>query len=427
MRLRSSDFGVAVWFGAVVNHPSYISYLLFVTMAMLRLALSCLLLQPGLSDDEDDFPGLFDYANYLPGLVNEEDGLQPGLSDEEDDVLSIPDDDGLAEDVVQFFEQLGPMDHKERLKLMKASFGIPCEPQCYCDVDLLPECTRDLRHVGDQVWHRYYRMNKISETDLPPMRYTQCKGTRCFHQPTPILQIFNMKLQSCQADLTGPIDVYGIVAVRDGEDYCRNYLFNRSRENPLDISNTDGHILLLSPKRGMSMKFNCLLEVDIRMKTIENDKYDKTLVNGCLEFYESRVSFETFFRHTMRGPFGCAVFDMIIFRMGVEATIQLDFLDIPQGWFSIQMCGYTTIGKNFYDFIGENCEFDSIISSVGRLPRSFVAAMQMGDNFLVDFMEGNTPLVFKSTLHGTEEKEYSFQNGAMVSVKVSWSTAFFGG
>jgi hypothetical protein len=36
--------------------------------------------------------------------------------------------------------------------------------------------------------------------------------------------------------VAGPVEVYGIVAVRDDEDYCRNYLFNRSRENPLDIS-----------------------------------------------------------------------------------------------------------------------------------------------------------------------------------------------
>jgi len=76
--------------------------------------------------------------------------------------------------------------------------------------------------------------------NLPAMRYTQCNdpsaGQQCFHRPTPILQIFNVKVQTCLADVTGRVEVYGIVAVRDDEDYCRNYLFNRSRENPLDIS-----------------------------------------------------------------------------------------------------------------------------------------------------------------------------------------------
>jgi hypothetical protein len=76
--------------------------------------------------------------------------------------------------------------------------------------------------------------------DLPAMRYTECNnptaGQQCFHEPTPILQIFNVKLQTSLPDVASPVEVYGIVAVRDDEDYCRNYLFNRSRENPLDIS-----------------------------------------------------------------------------------------------------------------------------------------------------------------------------------------------
>ena len=51
------------------------------------------------------------------------------------------------------------------------------------------------------------------------MRYTQCNdpsaGQRCFHRPTPILQIFNVKVQTCLADVSGRVEVYGIVAVRD--------------------------------------------------------------------------------------------------------------------------------------------------------------------------------------------------------------------
>uniref|UniRef100_A0A0A9D7T1 Uncharacterized protein n=1 Tax=Arundo donax TaxID=35708 RepID=A0A0A9D7T1_ARUDO len=112
-----------------------------------------------------------------------------------------------------------------------------------------------------------------------------------------------------------------------------------------------------------------------------------------------------------------------MFQWGIEATIQLDFLEVPEGGFDIQMCGYTTIRKNYYAFIDKTCECDSFIRSTGRLPQYFVAAMQMGDNFLVDFTEGKQPLIFKSTLHGSEQKEYSFHNGALVSVKVSWSTA----
>nr|TKW09149.1 hypothetical protein SEVIR_6G074466v2 [Setaria viridis] len=46
---------------------------------------------------------------------------------------------------------------------MKASFGIPSGPPRDHGFDYLPECSRDQRHVGDRVWHRYYHMSRLSE------------------------------------------------------------------------------------------------------------------------------------------------------------------------------------------------------------------------------------------------------------------------
>ncbi|CAL5009872.1 unnamed protein product [Urochloa decumbens] len=175
------------------------------------------------------------------------------------------------------------------------------------------------------------------------MRYTQCNdpsvGQQCFHEPTPILQIFNVKLQTYLANVADPVEVYGIVAVRDDEDYCRNYLFNRSRGNPLDISLTGGYLCLLSPRRGMSMRFNCLIEVDIRVKALgDDDTEDKTRADGCMELIEDRIYFEKLTTCTMSGPYGSVAFDYDIFRYGFEATIELDFLEVPEGGFGMQMC-----------------------------------------------------------------------------------------
>jgi len=176
----------------------------------------------------------------------------------------------------------------------------------------------------------------------------------------------------------------------------------------------------------MSMKFNCLIEVDIRVKALGDDgTEDKTLADGCMEFVEGRVCYERFSRCSMSGPYGSVAFDYIIFREGFEATIELDLLEVPEGGFSMQMCGYTTAQKNYYTFIDKNCDCDSFVSSTGRFPQYFVAAVHMDDYFLVDFAEGKSPLIFKPTIHGSEEKEYSFEHGAVVSVKVSWSTAWY--
>ena len=94
------------------------------------------------------------------------------------------------------------------------------------------------------------------------------------------------------------------------------------------------------------MKFNCLIEVDIRVKALGDDgTEDKTLADGCMEFVEGRVCYERFSRCSMSGPYGSVAFDYIIFREGFEATIELDLLEVPEGGFSMQMCGYTTAQK----------------------------------------------------------------------------------
>ncbi|KAL6851491.1 hypothetical protein ACP4OV_020424 [Aristida adscensionis] len=387
---------------------------------MLSFVLSSLPLQPGLVDDDEQVPDL---------QPDDDEDIQPWMIDEEEYEFGGTEDDRLhAQQVTEFVQSLGPVEHEERLACMKASFGIPPEPQRYIYFETLPESTRNQRHTGDLCWHEYHRMSNLSETSLPPMRYSLCNEPpgpdKCLHEPSPILQIFNMKLQTCLEDVTSPVEVYGVFAVRDGEDYCRNYLFNRSRENPLDIRHTGGYIRLLGPKRGMSMKFNCLFEVDLRIKAIGDDRDDKTLVDGCRELTEGQVCYEMLYRYTSSSLYGSLAFDVIIFRDGVEATIQLDFVEVPEDGFHIQMCGYTTIGKHYYAFIDKSCECDSFIRSTGRLPQYFVAAMQMGDYFLVDLMEGKAPLTFRSALHGTDEKYYYFHNGALVSVKVSWSVTF---
>ena len=59
---------------------------------------------------------------------------------------------------------------------------------------------------------------------------------------------------------------------------------------------------MLSPRRGMSMKFNCLIEVDIRVKALGDDgTEDKTLADGCMEYVEGQVCYERFSRCSMSG------------------------------------------------------------------------------------------------------------------------------
>lgn len=174
------------------------------------------------------------------------------------------------------------------------------------------------------------------------------------------------------------------------------------------------------------MKFNCLIEVDIRVKAGNEGTEDYTLVDGCMEFVEGRVSFDTFFRCSMAGPYGVAVFDLTMFEFGVEATIELDFLRVPEtDGFEIQMLGYTLHQKNLYTFIDKSRECNSFISSVGKFLHHFIAAVPMNDILCIDFNEESCPVSFKPAVHGSQAKKCHFLNGAIVLVTVSWSTTFY--
>ncbi|RLN12518.1 hypothetical protein C2845_PM09G15270 [Panicum miliaceum] len=360
------------------------------------------------------------------------DDLRVALASVRDDILSNEDYDLDAplhrEDVPRFLEKVGSVKCMNKALLLSVVLDILPRSRRTTDVCVLAESSRDFRHVGDLTWHTYYQMSELAETSLPPMRYTCCqdfKAKRCFHRPCPMLQIFGIKLKSYLADSTSPLKVYGFIAVRDAEDYRRNYLFNRSWDYPLTVNLASDFLRLMSPKRGMSMQFDCLIEVDIRAMSVTNDSEDKTLVDGCKELIEGRISMDKLFNRTMSREHGSATFDLIVFQNSVEATIQLIFSEVPLNGMDVQMCGYTAVGKNFYSFIGEQCECDSFITSDGRLPQYFIAAVQMGDTLFVDFMEGKLSIPFEAAIHGSEEKLYHFQNGAGVSVKASWSTTYY--
>ena len=64
---------------------------------------------------------------------------------------------------------------------------------------------------------------------VPPMYFTDRRSTFASMQPT--LQIFSVKVEEIMGGLRWPIDVYGMVAVRDVVDHNRNILFHCQRDD----------------------------------------------------------------------------------------------------------------------------------------------------------------------------------------------------
>jgi hypothetical protein len=67
--------------------------------------------------------------------------------------------------------------------------------------------------------------------DLPNMEFTDGPRIPEFARTMPTLQVYAMKVTRISHPLQWPLDVYGVVAVRDYKNSKRNILFRRDRDN----------------------------------------------------------------------------------------------------------------------------------------------------------------------------------------------------
>nr|CDM86284.1 unnamed protein product [Triticum aestivum] len=186
---------------------------------------------------------------------------------------------------------------------------------------------------------------------------------------------------------------------------------NLSRDN-------GGYLSLSYPARGISA-MGCLIEIDIKIKGKDVDK-DLSIIDGSVKAFGQ---FDSRTANHVDNVNGKIIFKTYVVRKGVEATIDLEFVEVPIGGFNVRMRGKTVRGKAVYSFITECCDDDSFIASPGKHNKKFVAAVSIGDTLCVDFMEKRREaLSFVSSKHGNEQQPYRFSNGALVFVKVYWST-----
>nr|XP_051217380.1 uncharacterized protein LOC127334877 [Lolium perenne] len=287
--------------------------------------------------------------------------------------------------------------------------------------------SRDVRDSDLLLWIREHRIRNLSESLLGPMRYTSCEllGNRCAHHPRPMLHFFGISVKFYRHDLKlmcdstkhSYIDIYGLIAVRDSLDFARNTIFHRSRENAQPIDLDGGYLRLCYPARGISA-MGCLIEIDIKIKGKKVEE-DFPVIDGSVK---ARGQFEPWTINHVDDINGKIIFESCVVRKGVEATIDLDFMEVPSGGFHVQMCGSTLRHKAFYNFINERCDAEDFIASPGKHGKKFVAAVNIGDTLRIDFREnGREALSFVACKHGNKRQLYRFNNGAVVSVRVFWS------
>uniref|UniRef100_A0A0D9XWI7 DUF6598 domain-containing protein n=1 Tax=Leersia perrieri TaxID=77586 RepID=A0A0D9XWI7_9ORYZ len=242
-----------------------------------------------------------------------------------------------------------------------------------------------------------------------------------------MMQIVSLKLSNITAAVDGPVHLYGYFAVRDSLDLLRNYIFNRTRDDPFimgqgnGIDSDNSLIPMSGPKRGIGNQACALIEFDMKIKNGETQEDDFQLIDGAIISGEFAMP-NRVFTQRIEGDCGAVNIRRVLLHSAVEATIQVSISQVHGNGFSLSL--YSCIGG-----ISERIQlFDGVISKPCDLNRFVVAIVPNSPLFLFfkgDQRDGSDHFcsyrLFKARKHGYDMEELKL-GCAYILVKVSWST-----
>ncbi|KAF0889048.1 hypothetical protein E2562_021104 [Oryza meyeriana var. granulata] len=215
-------------------------------------------------------------------------------------------------------------------------------------------------------------------TDCWPHMWA-CKA----HSVQFMMQIFSLKLSNITAVVDGPVHLYGYFAVQDHLDPLRNYIFNRTRDDPFIMGqdngvNSDNSLIPMSgPKRGIGNQARVLIEFDMKIKNGETQDDDFQLIDGAIICSEFSLP-DRVFTQRIEGDCGAVDISRAILHGAVEATIEVSISQVHGNGFSLSLYSYISQ-------IPEKIQlFDGVISKPCDLNR-FVVAVVLNTPLILAF------------------------------------------
>ncbi|CAN6327881.1 unnamed protein product [Urochloa humidicola] len=289
--------------------------------------------------------------------------------------------------------------------------------ECIWDAPIL----NDSSHRDGAIYKRYWgdylmHMDDRNETVLELEK--RSKGPGCPHEeycvrhlPCPMIQIFSLRLAKTPVN-SGSIQLYGYMAARDDMDGLLNYVFNRSRDNPLIVEQMTG------PKRGILMLSNVLMEFDMKVKTGEKEEHDLQLIDG-VGLFSQLISTRPF---TLRynGTNGAVDMGLTLVEAGMETTIEVIVSEVQRA-FHLSL-------SSVVSFTEELKEFQLFHGTIGELvTKRYVVAVPMETIMHLKFKVGEKGsgdaahyYSFNSRQHGCVHREIKLDM-ATILVKVTVS------
>ncbi|KAL6595481.1 hypothetical protein ACP70R_047821 [Stipagrostis hirtigluma subsp. patula] len=252
---------------------------------------------------------------------------------------------------------------------------------------LFPSIFRNSSHSDGAIYkkeelqwkHDYFDLiGDRNETGLEPMRFsvaTRCKPdpeTCRYHSPCTMVQFLSLKLAKAHIN-SGPVLLYGYLAARDDLDSALNYVFNRTRDDPIVVQqglgtfSLDGHayvttvhllhkgspIEMTGPKRGILLYSDVLFEFDMRIKIGEKEDDDLQLIDGIIELYEVEM-LDIPVTIPINGSSGNVDMLLVKISKGVEATVEVFISEVHNDFdFYISVVSFLLhmYLKNFSSFV----------------------------------------------------------------------------
>ncbi|CAN6199852.1 unnamed protein product [Urochloa humidicola] len=180
------------------------------------------------------------------------------------------------------------------------------------------------RKRWNSIWSRYYG-SFDDTTMITPMRYTDEPPVGKIF-PCDTLQVFSVKIARIRGGFQWPIDVFGMVAIRDSVDQNRNIIFHRSRVECQTLTKKDPYLVLTGPTRAVVLSDRVTIEVYLKVKG-STEHEDETLCFLAEEILCLNPVQSCMLHRICTSKFSTLEFTLGHIIFSVEATISVRIVD----------------------------------------------------------------------------------------------------